>query len=201
MDEVFGSENFVSLIIFKKTSGASEPTYSPASYDYVALVREGPRRAASTASCSCAKRVEAAAEPVRLCRAAGRRSTAASTRGRVARGRAVPTGACVSAARRSDMPASRRGPQLRRSSSTGRHFRPPAAATGRRTETGMERLAAAGSAACAIGNTLRYVRYLDDFPVVPLNEPLGRHVDERVRGRQGLRRPDEHEGRSSAACS
>ena len=40
MDEVFGSENFVSLIAFKKTSGELQTSSGRAAGDYLIVVRE-----------------------------------------------------------------------------------------------------------------------------------------------------------------
>ena len=39
----------------------------------------------------------------------------------------------------------------------------------------MERLTLRERLHAAAGNTLRYVRYLDDFPAFPLTQPVGRH--------------------------
>ena len=49
-------------------------------------------------------------------------------------------------------------------------------------------------------NVCSYVRYFDDFPVVPLNN-IWDDTEIGHRERQGLRRPDQHRRSSSAASS
>ena len=56
------------------------------------------------------------------------------------------------------------------------------------------RLAAASPDSCSLGNTLRYIRYLDDFPVVPDQQHLDGHAHRAIHGREDLRGPDQHEG-------
>ena len=55
-----------------------------------------------------------------------------------------------------------------RSSSSGRTLRPGSGSTGRRTQTGMTRLACGRTAACRRATRSAYVRFLDDFPAFPL---------------------------------
>ena len=82
---------------------------------------------------------------------------------------------------RSDVAGRAATSRVRRSSSTDATYPPGAERVGRRTATGMDRLQLAGRLSRSSGNTLRYVRYLDDFPAFPLDEPLGRHRQSGIR--------------------
>ena len=55
----------------------------------------------------------------------------------------------------------------------------------------MQRLIAARGVSVHLGNTLRYVRYLDDFDGLPFTNVWDDTVHSRFRVREAVRRPDQ----------
>ena len=170
IDEVFGEENFVSLITVKKTSGATTDVL-PGTTDYLiwyardrpalkfhqlyrprvvggqgggayTMVQEpsGKRRRMTS---------DEAKNPAAL--PAGYRTFRLQTLTSQSQGRAKGEGAA------SWFPV-----EL-----AGKSYRPPMTARWKTNEAGMERLIAAGRVEVA-GNSINYVRFHDDFPVFPL---------------------------------
>ena len=62
-------------------------------------------------------------------------------------------------------------------------------------EAGMTLGGRAGARALSRKERSRYVRYLDDFPVIRPSTMSGTDTSRRFRDRKGLRRPDQHQGR------
>lgn len=155
LDEVFGSENFASLITFKKTSGATSE-YLAGINDYLLWYARDRtqlkyRRVYQTKAIGGA--------------GAGQYSWVETADG--SRRRAAP-GELEDASNRPFRPdqlTSQRPPGDFPVEFDGRTFR-PTPGYWKTSEEGMTRLAAAGRL-LAVGKTLTYVRYLDDFPVFP----------------------------------
>ncbi|MBR8133315.1 site-specific DNA-methyltransferase [Burkholderia ambifaria] len=166
MDEVFGIENFIALIPFKKTTGAGSPsggTETLASViDYIAWYarsRENVKyrqlyRAKEIGGDGSAQYTFVEDEKGNRRRAS--RDELASLRPgeRVFRGDQLTS-------------QSSGGPQFFSFFLDGREHAPKKSGW-KTTQTGMQRLIAARRI-IAIGNTPSYVRFIDDFPAIPLN--------------------------------
>ncbi|HJW75387.1 MAG TPA: site-specific DNA-methyltransferase [Thermoleophilia bacterium] len=171
MDEVFGSENFISLITFRKTSGATgdflpgttdfliwysrsrehakyRTVYSPkelggagvGAYTMVRL-RDGSTRRMTPTERDDPSILPASAQPYRL------DNLTSQSEGRL-KGEGAASWFSVQFA--------------------GREFTPGMKARWKTNADGMARLLLADRIGLA-GNTLSYIRYLDDFPAFPLN--------------------------------
>lgn len=166
MDEVFGDENFVSLIPFKKTTGAGSPSGGTdvlaSVVDYVIWYSKQ-RRAIKYRQLY--RRKTAGGEgggqytSVEDANGARRRATQSDFEN-------LPVGSRVF---RGDQLTSQSsgGPQFFDFTLDGRIYSPKK--NGWKTSrTGMSRLLSANRV-IAIGNTPSYVRYIDDFPAIPFN--------------------------------
>lgn len=163
MDEVFGSENFCSIVAFKKTSGHSS-TLTANIFDFVLWYgkdkgnvkyrslyeRKEPR-----------EQIGIFYDHVEL---------PDGTRRRLTRGEVetltVPSGAKVfqGSVLYSDGATKSGSYSI---SLDGKQYLPPANAHWKTNEEGMKKLLA-GKRVFLKGNTLRYVRYFDDFPYYPI---------------------------------
>jgi adenine-specific DNA-methyltransferase len=162
MDEVFGSENFVSLITLKKTTGAGSPSGTTdvlaSVLDYVVWYGKSADRIKYRRLYASKQAGAAGASQYTLVERAD------GTRGPF-RGELGPGDRLFA----HDQLTSQSSGEttLFEFELDGSSFRP---GTGgwKTTATGMARLATAGRL-LAVGKTLRYVRFLDDFPVLPRN--------------------------------
>ncbi len=157
LDEVFGSANGVSLIAFLKTSGASSE-YLPGVADYLlwyaksspdlkfrqAYLRKSPGDVGAS-QYNWIERPDGTRRPLTI-------------------GEAVPAGVRLFS---HDNMTSQRPPGDFEVEFEGRRIR-PARSYWKTNPDGMKRLGHARRL-MLLGNTLRYVRYLDDFSVFPLN--------------------------------
>jgi adenine-specific DNA-methyltransferase len=170
MDEVFGSENFVSLITFKKTAGATG-AYLPGTTDYLLW---------------CAKSLDGLKyRPIQRVKEVGGVGAGAydmveladGTRRRMTPGERGDTATLESRGRvfrHQILTSQSQGREKGEGAASwfpveidGRAFRPNMQSRWKTNEAGMARLLTASRVAVT-GNTLSYVRYLDDFPAFPL---------------------------------
>lgn len=169
LDEVFGRENFVSLITFKKTTGAGSPSGGTDVLASVADYIVWYARDATSVKYRQLRRPKVPGEVgatdykyVELSDRSRRPATAAEIGGTVA----LPHGARLftldNLTSQSGVDKTRYPVRL-----AGREFR-PGIAVWKTSESGMENLVRAGRVHMR-ENSLRYVRYLDDFPVFPLS--------------------------------
>ena len=185
MDEVFGSENFVSQITFKTTSGAGSygGRCARRRQRLHPLVRQ---EIASTSKYRPLYRSKRSASAVHE-QYTQRRAARRRRDDRLTSGRAIATSLPTARdllPRQSDLTDQCVGQTTgtsRSSSTAARIIRQRAA--GRRTATGWSGSLLRESARSRSANTLGYVRYLDDFPRVAVHQRLGRH------GHSGLRGP------------
>ncbi|MEJ7845185.1 MAG: site-specific DNA-methyltransferase, partial [Acidimicrobiales bacterium] len=155
MDEVFGSENFVSLITFKKTGNASAELLAGVADHLIWFARSK--------------------ESLRFRRVYGDKADSASiaeqyrmlatSDGTLRRATGAELADPASRLFRTSPMISQRPPGDFPVEFAGRRFR-PAPGYWKTNEAGVGRLAAAGRLIAA-GRTLNYVRYADDFPVYP----------------------------------
>ncbi|MFG2049623.1 site-specific DNA-methyltransferase [Micromonospora sp. NPDC048935] len=165
LDEVFGSENFVSLITFRKTGGATTD-FLAGTVDYLVWYAKDRGRAKFRPLYNAKDDGQGSApgydfielpdgERRRLRRGeeppAGSRPLQFTTLMSQSQGREKGEGAASWFAVNVD----------------GKEYRPNAQSRWKTNEQGMSRLLAARRAQVQ-GNTLRYVRYLDDFPAIPI---------------------------------
>jgi adenine-specific DNA-methyltransferase len=155
LDEVFGSENFASLITFKKTSGATSE-YLAGINDYL-LWYARDRTQLKYRRIYQAKAIGGAG--------AGQYSWVETADGSRRRAGYGELDDASNRPLRPDQLTSQRPPGDFPVEFDDRTFR-PTPGYWKTSEEGMSRLAAAGRL-LAIGKTLTYVRYLDDFPVFP----------------------------------
>lgn len=170
LDETFGADNFVSLITFKKTSGATGTGLAGVA-DYIiwyAKDREQVKyrdlfqeKRAGGSGGTAYRRVELSD--------GSRRMMTPEERA----GAPVPEGARVF--RLDNLTSQSMGRQKGAGAASwfpitieGQQFTPGAKARWKTNEAGMSRLLAAERVALA-GNTPSYVRYLDDFPLYPFS--------------------------------
>ncbi|RCW87573.1 site-specific DNA-methyltransferase [Phyllobacterium bourgognense] len=166
MDEIFGDENFVSLIPFKKTTGAGSPSGGTdvlaSVVDYVIWYS---KRRSAIKYRQLYRRKTAGGEgggqytSIEDASGARRRATRSDFE-------APPIGSRVF---RGDQLTSQSsgGPQFFDFELNGRTFSPKASGW-KTSRSGMGRLLTANRI-IAIGNTPSYVRYIDDFPAIPFN--------------------------------
>ncbi|WP_426246548.1 site-specific DNA-methyltransferase [Nocardioides sp. LHG3406-4] len=167
MDEVFGPENFISIITLKKASGATTE-FLGATTDFVIWYAKN-REVAKFRQLYKVKNLSQEVpgyDIVELADGTRRRMTAEERAG-LARGEApgrrlqMTILTSQSAGReKGDGAASWFPVEV-----DGRTFRPSMTARWKTSEVGMNRLLAAGRVGIA-GNNIRYVRYVDDFPAV-----------------------------------
>jgi adenine-specific DNA-methyltransferase len=171
MDEVFGSENFISLITFRKTSGATGD-FLPGTTDFLVWYAKS-REHAKYRTVYSPKELGGAGvgayTMIRLADDSTRRMSPAE--------RDDPS-ALPGDARpyRLDNLTSQSEGRLKGEGAAswfsvpfaGREFTPGMKARWKTNEDGMAHLLLADRIGLA-GNTLSYVRYLDDFPAFPLN--------------------------------
>ena len=170
MDEVFGSENFVSQITFSKTSGATGD-FLPGTTDFVlwyARDREHAKfrrlfreKALAGAGSGAYSRLQLP-DGTRRTMTAHERSSSGS----------VPAGS--RAFRLDNLTSQSAGRDKGEGASSwfdvsfnGRSFTPSMKARWKTNEQGMARLLAADRIGAA-GNTLSYVRFIEDFPAFPI---------------------------------
>ena len=162
MDEIFGSENFVSLITFKKTGGQTSNLLSPVSDYLIWYARD----------ISNIKYRQIYVETkVGEGRGIGERYTNAMLTGgeivRATDGKALPDGARYI---RIDPITSNRPAKEHEKipfEFNGKNYLPAAGRTWSTTKQGLENLAKANRI-YSTGNQLCYVRFFDDFPATPL---------------------------------
>jgi len=164
MDEVFGSENFVSLITFKKTGGQTSNLLSPVS-DYIVWY---------------AKDVDQLKDKYNQLYKEIRQGEGHSTGERYDQAR-LPDGRVVRASSREDFPVETRFFQYVSLTSNrpakehekipvdfqGRSYLPSAGRTWSTTLDGLKSLIRAGRVYATSGS-LRFIRYLDDFSATPI---------------------------------
>jgi adenine-specific DNA-methyltransferase len=153
LDEVFGDRNFVTEITFVKTSGFSSDYLASVSdyllwyakdrdeLKYRQLFKEKAEGSTGAGLYKPVERISGA--PVRL-----------SEPGRLAMSADLTSQGASSTPQTFEY--------------EGREWRPPPGLHWKTSVDGLQRLAAAGRIAVA-KNSLRYIRYLDDFPVLPQN--------------------------------
>ena len=151
MDEVFGEENFVSQVSFSKTTGFSGKTLSNVA-DYLLWYAKDCHRLKYRQM----SRPKLPGEP-------GATAYRQLTNLLKNVGGFEPTRLATSD-QLTSQGASAQSPQ--RFVRQGRSFVPPAGLHWKATVMGMERLEKCGRV-FLVGNTLRYLRFLNDFPVVP----------------------------------
>lgn len=164
LDEVFGSQNFCLQIAFKKTTGAGSPSggtqLPPAVFDYIlwyARKREAVKR-----------------RPLFLSKVAGAEGASQYTFAETSDGTRRPATAEEMAAGSVRLFAHDQLTSQSHASTTGYTFHfegrdfKPGRGYWKTPKAGMERLRAARRL-MAVGNTLRYIRYLSDFPLYPIS--------------------------------
>ncbi|MBP8181853.1 MAG: site-specific DNA-methyltransferase, partial [Acidimicrobiia bacterium] len=171
MDEVFGSENFVSQICIKTTSGAGSPsggTLTLASvHDYVLWYG---RDAANVkyrqayGSKSAGEGGSALYRRVRLSDGLER----PGTRTEVEDPSTLPDGARLF--RPADLTSQSSPPSSQFTVEVQGHSIRPTKGGWKTNRTGMAKLKAAGRLFVTKNGTLQYVRFLDDFPAYPFND-------------------------------
>jgi adenine-specific DNA-methyltransferase len=169
MDEVFGAENFVSIITLKKSSGATTE-FLGATTDFLIWYAKN-RDVAKFRKLFKVKDLNqevAGYDIVELPDGTRRRMTA-DERASLARGELV--GRRLQMTILTSQSAGREKGEGAASwfpvEVDGRTFRPSMTARWKTSEAGMARLLAAGRVGVS-GNNLRYVRYVDDFPAVAI---------------------------------
>jgi adenine-specific DNA-methyltransferase len=154
MDEVFGSENFISQVQFVKTSGFSPLLLSNIA-DYLLWY--------------ATDRVNLKFRPLHRDKQAG--DEGASKYRPVESISAIPKGRFVSTRLATSDQLTSQG-ELESSEQefefAGKKWRPPAGLHWKTTIDGLGRLARSGRIIVE-GNSLRYIRFLDDFPVFPIS--------------------------------
>ena len=160
MDEVFGAENFRSVISFKKTSSASGDSLSSVC-DYLVWY--------------CRSREKIKYRQLNLTKAVGEEGGTQYTWAETPSGHRINYGSgsipldAGQVFRQDNLTSQRpaQGTDVMSYQFTGREFS-PGKGTFKTDLVGLNRLAAV-TRLIPIGNTLSYVRYLDDFPVFPIS--------------------------------
>jgi adenine-specific DNA-methyltransferase len=169
LDEVMGSDNFVSLITFAKTSGATAEYLQPVT-DYVLWYAKnrGELKYRDIYEIKGFEgRVPSAYSRIELPDGSRRTATPAERAGQLPAGSrlyALDNLTSQSIGREKGEGAASWFPVAL----DGREFRPPIQARWKTNEQGMERLVAAGRVE-ATSSRLGYVRYLDDFPAIKIS--------------------------------
>jgi adenine-specific DNA-methyltransferase len=163
LDEVFGSENFVNQIAFRTTTGKSSGLLD-STFDY--LLWYAKQR--DQVKYRQIYEARSPSDDVNL-RFVDDGSTIRSlTSAEMAERDSLTPGLRLLSANPLTSQRPAQGEDLREFEWAGSVFRPGAGGTFKTNLSGMTRLRDA-QRLFAIGNTLRYVRYLDDFPVRPTN--------------------------------
>ncbi len=186
LDEVFGSANFVSQIVLKTTSGAGSPsggtlTLAGVSDYLIWYAKELDQIKYRQLYVDKSEGVTAAAlyNRVRLSDGSHRRATAAA----MANPEALPQGARLF---RPDNLTSQSSPESATFAVQFReHSIKPGKGGWKTNQSGMSKLIAADRLWLTENSTLQYVRFLDDFPVMPYNNVwtdvgTGSFTDEKV---------------------
>lgn len=163
LDEVFGASNFCSLISFNKTSSASGDRLASVADFLLWYARDADRMTYRQLHTVKSAGGEGGSQYTWIQTQAGSRENLGNT----ARVTQAPSDSLVF---RQDNITSQRpaqGGDLREFNHAGRTFT-PGKGTFKTDEAGLRRLDQAGRL-LALGNTLCYVRFLDDFPVFPIN--------------------------------
>jgi len=162
MDEVFGAQSFVSLVTFRKTTSSSGALLSTVS-DYLVWYTRDPARLKYRQLYQEKTAGEAGASQYTWVELPDGSRINLGTAGAV---KTAPPGARVFV--HGDLTSQRppQGTDLRSFTFEGQTFT-PGKGTFKTDLQGLERLAHAGRL-LSLGNTLRYVRYLEDFPVFPV---------------------------------
>ena len=153
MDEVFGAENFVSLVAFAKTTGFAGKTLSSVA-DFILWYAKDISRIKYR---QLYRPKEAGDEGATKYRPIG--TIAATLKGKIDPNRLATSDQLTS---QGESQASEQDFEF-----GGRKWRPPVGLHWKTTVEGLKRLADAGRIIIE-GNSLRYVRLLDDFPVFPI---------------------------------
>jgi adenine-specific DNA-methyltransferase len=170
MDEVFGEDNFIALIAFAKTSGSTRD-FLGGSFDYLLLYARSREqlkfrslfkiKEVGGAGASGYTFVQEVGQPIRSMTPEEKAS------GEVSGGRVLT---------RDNLTSQSVGRDKGEGSASwfpveldGAVFRPSEKGRWKTNETGMRRLGMARRLTGA-GNTLRYVRFLDDFPAFPISD-------------------------------
>ena len=154
MDEVFGEANFVSVITFAKTTGFSGKVLSSVS-DYILWYAKDFGRI----------KYRQLYRPKEAGDEGGTKYRAVETISAIPAGR-FTSGRLATSDQLTSQGALESSPQ--EFEFEGRTWRPPAGLHWKTTVEGLQRLASAGRVVVE-GNSLRYVRFLDDFPVFPVS--------------------------------
>ncbi|MCA3586390.1 MAG: site-specific DNA-methyltransferase [Methylocystis sp.] len=163
LDEVFGASNFCSLISFNKTSSASGDRLASVADFLLWYARDADRMTFRQLHTTKSAGGEGGSQYTWIQAPAGARENLGNT-AKIAQ---VPPGSLVF---RQDNITSQRpaqGGDLREFDFAGRIFT-PGKGTFKTDAAGLRRLDQAGRL-LALGNTLCYVRFLDDFAVFPIN--------------------------------
>ena len=163
LDEIFGASNFCSLISFNKTSSASGDRLASVADFLLWYARDADRMTYRQLHTTKSAGGEGGSQYTWIQTQAGARENLGNT-ARIAQ---APPGSLVF---RQDNITSQRpaqGGDLREFDFAGRTFT-PGKGTFKTDEAGLRRLDQAGRL-LALGNTLCYVRFLDDFAVFPIN--------------------------------
>ena len=153
MDEVFGAENFVSLVAFAKTTGFAGKTLSSVA-DFILWYAKDISRIKYR---QLYRPKEAGDEGATKYRPIG--TIAATLKGEIDPNRLATSDQLTS---QGESQASEQDFEF-----GGRKWRPPVGLHWKTTVEGLKRLADVGRIIIE-GNSLRYVRLLDDFPVFPI---------------------------------
>jgi adenine-specific DNA-methyltransferase len=154
MDEVFGSENFVSLVAFAKTTGFAG-TFLSSVADYIVWYAKDRSHVKSRTLYRDKQPGDEGASKYRP----------VSTISAIPAEKFAPTRLATSD-QLTSQGASANSEQ--RFEFGGRAWLPPSGLHWKTTVSGLARLAAAGRLIVE-GNSLRYIRFLDDFPVFPIS--------------------------------
>jgi adenine-specific DNA-methyltransferase len=164
LDEVFGSENFISLVAVKKTAGATT-RYLPGVTDFILWYGKDTDQTKFREVWAPANRgVAEGYRWIRMADGTARGMTAAEARGETA---LPPDARIYSADALTSQSVGREKGEGAASwfqvEINGRHYNPGLQSRWKTNESGMSRLLAAGRVHQA-SNSLRFVRYADDFP-------------------------------------
>lgn len=159
-EEVFGPENFVGMIVYKKTTGASTDLVAGVT-DYLLWLAKD-RGAMKSRPLFMSKQFgEVGATQYRWVEEPD------GTRRPLSEGEAPPLGSRLFTHGDTTSQRPAQGGDLRSFEFAGRKFT-PGSGTFKTDLTGLQGLAKA-QRLLVIGNTLRYVRFLDDYPLFPIN--------------------------------
>lgn len=162
MDEVFGSENFCGLISFKKTTSASTNLLASVS-DYIIWYAKSRERIKYRQIYLEKRAGEAGASQYTWVQYPdGRRENLGGALGSVE----LPQGARLFAHDNITSQRPAQGRDVRGFEFEGKNYS-PGAGTFKTDLLGLQRLASANRL-MGLGNTLRFIRFFDDFPVAPI---------------------------------